>query len=267
MGIYFTDNTFNELQFNPFNNGKKYDNDWVMFKLLDFAPYKQYTGCGDGCIFQLIITKENVDWEYKLFDFIQYENSCGLNTILAVNEEDYITAQKTYSSHNYMDNYLRFYEKRILVHSTSKESYTSIKLDGCLKSWNTLKKEKVITDDEPIGKLLRDPSDYSDYIMFSNGGNSAERVVSSRQKGYIEMDLDKPYIAGARLYFDCKKIAEDGLLVRDGAHLKVKTKLPLENYLIWSATHDVLGISDETTPRIFAEKADKMFEELFNIHL
>jgi hypothetical protein len=57
------------------------------------------------------------------------------------------------------------------------------------------------------------------------------------------------------------------LLVRDGAHLKVNTKLPLENYLIWSDTPDVLGISDETTPRIFAEKADRKLEELFNIHL
>lgn len=267
MGIYFTDNSFKELEFNPFNNGKKFDNAWVMFRLLDAASFWQYTGCGDGLIFQLIITKEYVNWEYKLFDFIEYETSCGLNIIVAVNEDDYINAQKTYSGHNYMDNYLRFYEKRILVHSTNKESYKTIKLDGCLKSWNELKKEKVITDDEPIGKLLMDPSDYSDYIMFSNGGNSAERVVSSRQKGYIEMDLDKPYIAGARLYFDCKKIAEDGLLVRDGAHLKVKTKLPLDNYLIWSATPDVLGISEETTPRIFAEKADRMFEELFNIHL
>lgn len=267
MGIYFTDNSFNELQLNPFSHNNKYDNGWIMLKLLDSASFKQYTGSRDGDIFQLIITKRNEDWEYKIFDFIQYETEYGLNIILAINKNDYDVAQKTYAGHNYMDDFLRFYEKRILVHTTTKESYQAIKIDGCLKSWNILKREKAIIEDKPIGSLLGDPVDYSDYVMFSNGGNSAERVISSKQKGYIEMGLDKPYMAGARLYFDCEKIAKDGLLVRDGAHLKVKDQLPLEKYLLWVAVPDEVGISDETTPRFFAEKADEKFEEKFKIKL
>lgn len=267
MGIYFTDNSLNELQLNPFNHNNKYDNGWIMLKLLDSAPFKQYTGGGSDGIFQLIITKQNIDWEYKVFDFIQYEKACGLNIILTINNEDYNAAQKTYAGHNYMDNFLRFYEKRILMHTTTKENFQAIMIDGCLKSWNILKQEKAITEDKPIGALLGDPLDYSDYIMFNNGGNSAERVISSKQKGYIEMDLNKPYIPGARLYFDCEKIAQDGLLVRDGAHLKVKNQLPLKKYLLWVAIPDELGISGETTPRFFAEKADEKFEEKFKIKL
>jgi hypothetical protein len=267
MGLYFTDSSFNELQLNPFNHNKRYDCGWIMLKLLDSASFKQYTGGGTNGIFQLIITKKNIDWEYRIFDFIQYEMACGHNIILAVNQEDYETAQKTYARHSYMDNFLRFYEKKILVHTTTKESYQAIKLDCCLKSWNILQQEKALNEDKPIGALLGDPMNYSDYIMFSNGGYSAERVISSKQKGYIEMDVDKPYTAGARLYFDCGKIAQDGLLVRDGAHLKVKQCLPLEEYLLWAATPGELGISEETTPRIFAEKADIMFEEMFKINL
>ncbi len=267
MSIYFTNSSFNELQFNPFKNNEKYDDTWILFKLLDSTSFRQYTGGGIDGIFQLVITKKNIDWEYRIFDFIQYETAYGKNIILAVNQDDYDAALKTYGNHCYKDNFLRFYEKKILVHSTTKEGYQAIMSDGCLKSWNMLKEEKTINEDKPIGSLLGDPMDYRDYIMFNNGGYSAERVISTKQKGYLEMDVDKPYIAGARFYFDCEKIAQDGLLVRDGAHLKVKDYLPIDKYLIWVATPSVLGITEETTPRIFADKADKMFEETFEIGL
>lgn len=267
MGIFFTDNSFSEMQFNPFNHGRRYNHEWIMLKLLDSASFLQYTGGGKNGIFQLVITKKNVDWEYRIFDFIQYETECDHNIILAVNQEDYDTAKKTYGNHSHTDRFLRFYEKKVLVHTTTKESYCSIKLDGCLKSWNLLKQEKELNEDVPIGALLGDPLDYSNYIMFSNGSYSTEIIISSKQKRYIEMDADKPYIAGARLYFDCEKIAKDGLLIRDGAHLKVKQCLPLEKYLLWTATPAELGISEETTPRIFGEKADSMFEEIFKINL
>lgn len=74
------------------------------------------------------------------------------------------------------------------------------------------------------------------------------------------MDVDAEYSTGARLYFDAKKMAMDGLLVRDGCHLKVKDTLPLTPYLIWTATWDILGLdSPLSTPRIFAEQSDKQF--------
>jgi len=139
--------------------------------------------------------------------------------------------------------------------------------DNCLKSWNILKAEGNLLEEKPIGDLLGDPIDYRDYIMFTNSGKSAERVVSSKQKGYLDMNFDSPYIAGARLYFDAERIAKDGLLVRDGVHLKVKDMLPLDKYLLWVATPEILGISEKTTPRFFAKKADEMFNKNFNVTL
>lgn len=72
------------------------------------------------------------------------------------------------------------------------------------------------------------------------------------------MDINAEYKTGARLYFDAKKIAEDGLLIRDGCHMKLKDALPLTPYLIWAATWDKIGLSSPiSTPKIFSEAADK----------
>ena len=81
------------------------------------------------------------------------------------------------------------------------------------------------------------------------------------------MDIDAEYKTGARLYFDAEKIAKDGLLVRDGAHIKVKNCLPLEPYLIWTATWEKVGLESQiSTPRIFAELSDEKFNDfqIFN---
>jgi len=75
------------------------------------------------------------------------------------------------------------------------------------------------------------------------------------------MDADAEYLTGARLYFDAEKMARDGLLIRDGCHIKVKDILPLKPYLLWAATWDQVGLESQTsTPRIFSEKADQMFQ-------
>ena len=265
--IYYVDNLFDKLKENPFNENKPYDNKWVMLKLLDSADFRQYTGGGKDGIFRLVITKKNIDWEYRIFDFIQYEEYHNNNMIIAVDKNNLNIAKEIYQGHNYDDPYLRIHEPKILMHTTQKENFELIMQDNCLKSWNLLKSEKKQAEEKPIGDLLGDPFDYSDYIMFSNGGSGAERIISSKQKGYIEMSLDVTYIAGARLYFDCEAIAKDGLLIRDGAHLKVRNELPLKKYLLWYATPEILGISENTTPRIFAKTADNMFQEKFNIVL
>lgn len=231
MSIYFVDKDFNKFSKTPFNYNEGYGPDWVFLKLLESAAFKQYTGGGRDGIFQLVITKQNIDWEYRILDFIQYNTACHNNIILSVDKSDYHIAEETYGNSKYNDNFLRSYEKPILVHSTSIESYNKIIACGYLKSWNVLSSDGLQSEAKPIGELLGDPLDYRDYIMFNNGGVSAERVVSSRQKGYLEMNVDQPYIPGARLYFDGKKITEDGLLIRDGAYLKVKTSLPLDKYL------------------------------------
>ena len=123
--------------------------------------------------------------------------------------------------------------------------------------------ENAIFESSPIGIKLGDPSDISNYIMFG-GGITGEIVVNSKQKGEITMDADSEYLTGVRLYFDTEKITKDGLLVRDGSHFKVKEKLPLHPYLIWVATWDIIGLESQTsTPRIFSEQADKMFQKFF----
>lgn len=265
--IYYTDNKFNDLNCNPYLDNQAYSNDWILLKLIDSANFKLYTGGGIDGIFQLVITKQNVDWAYKIYDFIQYETECDKNIIIAVNNIDLSDAKEVYGQHTYKDRFLRPYEQKILMHSTTKENYNKIIADGFLKSWALLKSECQIKEETPIGSLLGDPLDYSRYIMFTNGGISAERVVLSKQKGFIEMNIDASYIAGARFYFDAEKIAKDGLLIRDGAHLKVVNKLGLDKYLIWTATPEILGISEDTTPRIFAELSDKTFSSKYGIAL
>jgi hypothetical protein len=87
--------------------------------------------------------------------------------------------------------------------------------------------------------------------------------VASKLHGYIEMDINKEYQTGARLYFDMKKIAEDGFLIRDGAHLKVKDQLPLEKYLIWVATWMNTGLSSQiSTPMEFTVAANNAFNKI-----
>jgi len=267
MNIYFADQSFNQTTCNPYNNNLPYTDDWIMLQLLETADFKLFTGRGKEGIFRLIITKETPDWAYRVCDFIEYESTHGKNMILAIHKNDYEAAQSIYDNHSYADRFLRPYEQKVLVHTTTKENHVSIMQDGCLKSWNALKKSGVNAEEAPIGRLLGDPPDYSDYIMFSDGGVFLEIVVASKQKGKIEMDIDSPYISGARFYFDAERIAENGLLIRDGGHLKVKDCLPIDQYILWIATPDALGISENTTPRIFAEKADSVFAEKFGIAL
>ena len=99
--------------------------------------------------------------------------------------------------------------------------------------------------------------------MFGSG-TTGEIVVHSRQQGKIVMDENAEYLTGARLYFDAKRMAEDGLLVRDGCHLKVRGTLPLKPYLIWAATWDTVGLkSPISTPKVFSEQADKVFNSIY----
>jgi len=109
---------------------------------------------------------------------------------------------------------------------------------------------------------LGDPVELRDYILFGHG-TTGEIVVNSKQKNRIEMDENSEYITGARLYFDMKKIAEAGLLVRDGGEIKVKGMLPLEPYLLFAATWDKIGLhSERTTPKIFSDASDQYFDSM-----
>lgn len=85
----------------------------------------------------------------------------------------------------------------------------------------------------------------------------------SKQAGEIMMDVNHPYKTGMRFYFDAAKMAEDGILLRDGIHVKVKGELPLERYLIWCADWRNVGLESQiSTPQEFTDRANAMFEKL-----
>lgn len=265
MMIYYTDNKFNSFTQNPYKSNLTYDSSWSIIQLLDNAEFTSYTGNNGNGIFRLILTKQLPQWKYCIMDFIEYEINHSKNIIVAVNSRDLDLAKKAYVGHCYTDRFLRSYEHTVLVHTTTPTAFEKIIESGYLKSWNVLKKYN--DKSKPIGSQLGDPIDYSDYIMFNNGGYCSELVVASKEKGYIYMDIHAKYTPGGRFYFDAKKIATDGLLTRDGAHLKVRDSLEIKKYLLWTATSEIVGLPDETTPFEFGTKSDEMFECKFGMKL
>lgn len=267
MNIFQVPNTFMQISVNPFHNDKPYTEDWTLIRLIERAgTFQQRTRpANKGQIFQFEITKELADWKYRIGDFIQYESDNNKNIIVAINEQDLLSAKSGYASHRYNDPFLRSYEQKILVHTTTKENYEKIISSGELKCWNLCKAENADWESKPIGALSNDPANYSDYIMFGTGGVLHELIPLCKQRGFIDMNLDSTYTAGARFYFSAEKVANDGLLIRDGVHLKVKHRLPFNPYLLWIATPMELGIPEQTTPRKFAEMSDRIFSEKFGI--
>ena len=255
--IYRVDK-FTESNINPITKSE-YDSSWLVLVLSSDMDTAMIVGANNGCAYTIKISKQlHDDWKMAVGDFIGYCNANNLNGIIAISEDEYNEVPNYYVGHSYNETVLRGYETPVLVHSTSMENWLQIQKDGILKSWNRLN----IPEKEPIGNQLGDPVHFSDYVMFG-GGVSGEIVVNSKQSGKIVMDIDAEYKTGARLYFDAEKIAKDGLLVRDGAHIKVKDCLPLEPYLIWTATWDKVGLDSQiSTPRIFAELSDERFEKV-----
>ena len=262
--IYRTKENFIENSINPFTN-MPYDSSWIIYQLTDSIDYQMMNGGKNNGVYTLKVSKKYPQWKMSVFDFVQFQEIYNKNIILSISDEDFEAAKLYYGNHNYNDNFLRSYESDVLIHSTTLENWRKIESDGCLKSWNVLKKDNATLDTQPIGKLLGDPDDFSDYIMFSNGSISGEIVVLSKQLGTIMMNQDMEYQPGARLYFDMQKIAKDGLLVRDGCHLKVKDLLPLFPYLIWVATWKSVGLENAfSTPKKFTELSNSTFNKLFD---
>ena len=252
----YTANTLNP------NTGLPYDDSWIVFSLNN-ENYRMRVGKENGKVYVLRVGKYHLNWKMALGDFIDYHKTVGHKMILVLSQEDLNDALNSYKGHSCRDHFLRDYENPVLIHSTTQICYENIVKDECLKSWNILYKEGFFTDKEPIGKLLGDPLELRDYILFGFGV-TGEIVVSSKEKHRIDMDWNQPYQPGARLYFDMKRIAEDGLLVRDGSEMKVKDILPLKPYLIWAATAKELNLEQATvTPKQFAEKADWYFQKYF----
>lgn len=264
--VYFVGENFITAHINPITE-QPYDNKWIFLELVNDDSFYIFSG-GNDFVFRLAISKKCDDWKYRIFDFIEYELSHDKQIIISINNKDYEDAKKAYKGHSFTDNFLRKHEKRILVHSTTLSGFNSILHDEMLKSWHILKSEGKIKETYPIGKFLGDPIEYSDYIMFTNGGVTGEIIINSKMKSEIAMNIDEEYHPGARLYFDAELIANDGLLVRDGAHLKVKDILPLDKYLLWYATIDNINLNQlQITPANFSKTADMEFENQLSIKL
>lgn len=260
--LYKVSKNFSDEELN-FIREEQYNN-WIIYILEDSKDFQIKNGKGTKSIYTLTVSKNYPHWKMSLMDFIGFQESLNKNIIISTSEEDLEAAEAFYKGHNFNDSFLRDYEPKVMIHSTTSNCWENIQADGCLKAWNRLKKEKNSWEEHPIGEKLGDPSDFSDYIMFSNGSIASEIVVLSKQIGKITMNEDMIYTPGVRLYFDMKKIAEDGLLIRDGCHFKVKESLPLKPYLIWAANWENIGLLSKTsTPKEFTYRANKCFNEIY----
>lgn len=220
-----------ECGINPIT-GYGYDSSWIVLMLTDSEEYQFMCGSRNGCAYTIKVSRTKCDdWKMSVGDFLSFNEANAKNIILVMTESEHEAVKDYYKGHSYNESVLRKYEPPVLVHSTAMNSWEQIKQNGMLKSWNILKEEQAIAEDHPIGIQLGDPTDFSDYIMFG-GGVTGEIVVNSKQQGKIVMDIDAEYQTGARLYFDVKRMAQDGLLVRDGCHIKVKDTLPLAPYFL-----------------------------------
>lgn len=258
---------YTESEINPLT-GQIYDDSWIVYCLTESDDYQMMVGNSIHNVYTVKVSKHYTDWEMSVCDFLQFQELRHKNILLSIGQKDLEKARQLYKGHKYNDPFLRENEPDVLVHSTTYENWQSIKKDRCLKSWNALHREKRIWEDKPIGQQLGDPLDFRNFIMFSDGSISGEIVVLSKQNGKIIMDQDMIYKTGARLYFDSKKMAEDGLLIRDGMHLKVMDKLPLKPYLLWYATWDNVGLNSHiSTPKEFTQKSNIMFNHLFKKNL
>ena len=234
----------------------------IRCRLTDSTKYNQFC-CNENGVYTLKISKSYKYWYYDLCDLINFYNGSNVQIDLDVKQSDIALAKILYGNHKFNECFLREYETNIMVHSTPIENLNSILECGKLKSWNILKDENPNWEKEPIGAQLGDIEDFSNYVMLSMLFQNNEIITASKQKHKIDIAVNQKYIPGARFYFDAEKLAKDGLLLRDGEHIKVKSCIPLDKYLIWYSTAEKLGIQKETTPKEFFELSNKKFSELY----
>jgi hypothetical protein len=259
MTVYFVpDAGFRLPARNPFSADGTYGDGWAVLRLVTTAEFEMKTALEGAFTFTL--STNCPGWPYRLMDFVAYQSEYGADLIVMCSQARYAEAAAAYGDHSIRDRALRDYEPTVLVHSATPEAYAGILADGGLWSWRALKARGHLAEDEPMGRLLGDPPGFSDFVMLGSGV-SGEIVVSSRQKGHICMAQDCAYRPGARLYVDAAALARDGLLLRDGAHYKVETWLPLA-YVIFSATPKIVygaSLPEAITPADFAGRADALF--------
>ena len=214
-----------------------------------------------GC-YCLTLNPDAEDFAYHVADFIRYENAHGRNVRFKPRSFDPTDALRRVPDSG---STLRPSDSPFVVHSTTLAAYEKILRDGQLKSTSLLRKEGKTQ--HAIGFLpLGEPPDYLDYVMFAPAdgwGSGSEIVVNSHMQGKPCFDANAPYEPQARMYFDARKIIEDGLAVRDGGHsLKVYGALPLEGYLLRTVLAGDVALPPGAvhwTPTLFTEAANALF--------
>ena len=238
---------------NPFTPEGDYGEDWVCVRVVEQAAFEMMTGM-DQC-FGLTLSATCPGWPLRLMDFIGYHEAQGRHVWIDCPTALLSQAEQEYGSHDRQEPTRRPYEPRVLCHSTTPEGWAGIQRDGALKSWNQLKRAGAIAQERPIGALLGDPEDFSDYVMLGSGV-SGEIVAASRQAGRLVMDIHAPYQPGVRIYFEVERLIGLGLWVRDGAHYKTRAPLPLQLAGYIAVPQD-LGVKPPCTPEYFAAAADE----------
>lgn len=226
--------------------------------LTDASEYKSFCGL-ENSIYTVKISKQYKYWYDDLCDLIDFYRNSEIEMLLDVTSEDTELARKLHGNHSFDEKSLREYEPDVMVHTTLLESKRKIIADGYIKCWNMLKQENKAFEEKPIGSLLGDIEDFSNYVMLSPIDVNNEIIVASKQKGRIDTNPEQIYNAGCRFYLDARKLANDGLLLRDGQHIKVKGQIPLDKYLIWYSTADKVGLPEKTTPKEFFEVSNRKF--------
>lgn len=182
--------------------------------------------------FTCIVSFNTIGWQYACMDFITYENYHGRTVIAFLTKEQMDEVLDIYGISTFKDKWLREHEPTILVHSTLLDFWHKILEDKKLVSFRNL--SNYLEKNLGLGYyLLNEPIDYADYIMLCSMTDPVgELVVATREQRKIINDVKTIFTPGVRLYFNAKLIAQDGLLVRDGTHYKVKEQLPLDKYLV-----------------------------------
>jgi len=257
--IYKAPIGWNPTELNPFTTIGDYGKDWSVF-IYD-EEMGHYSNIYEGTMVYVLRVNPETDYKYeRLFDYLTYETKHGRNVILSLQEHiDYDEVLALFFSF-FSDNQFRQWDEKYLVHSTTKESWDSIKKSGIVLSPNELKKQGINILEIGL-KAMLEPDDYSDYVMLDVLAGCGELVVNSRQLGYVCTNPDIEYIPGVRLYFNAEAIIKDGLGTRDGLHiLKVKDKLPLDKYLLEWVSAEPFQKKD-WTPSTFTSTANKYFLE------
>lgn len=251
------------LQYSSFNdyiNEKRTEDDALLY-IVSQKDYKLFSGKNTSNIFCIMLNREKLDyWQYSVCDFILYTQSYKKTPVIISSTEAFEEAlTKMPDCQSTMRN-LRDYDPEVFIHSTLKTNWEQIRLDGHLYSWSYLAKHKKISETAPIGQLLGDPKDYSEFIMLGHGQSiGGEYVVMSKQAGYIKCMDDEVYEPGVRLYFDGKKLAKDGKLLRDGIHYKVKDAICLNDYFLEVIDESQLSCGAPYTPSSFSKESNQLF--------